>query len=255
MRAECRPKGWARGSKACTMSVHNFLFCLAIELGAHMGRPKGSRSPGYAERRRELAQQVFQTILEDGNSSLRSMAEKTAVSRPTLRHYFGSREGAVQAALESAAHLGKPHQERLAHLPVDDAREALLEALRLVVMGWREFGVGHIHEVGLKVGLEDDRTAHTYVCDILEPLLQAMERLLARLVGAGRLAPHNPRQGALFLVSPVVMGLLHQDGLGGSEIRPLAIDGVVEGVVDTWCRAHPPSSAREEYREALGHLA
>lgn len=220
-----------------------------------MGRPKGSRSPGYTQRRRELAHRVFETILEDGNTSLRAMADRTAVSRPTLRHYFGSREGAVQAALEAAAHLGRPHQERLANLPVDDAPACLRHALELVVVGWRDFGVGNIHEVGLKVGLEDPATAHTYVSDILEPLLRAMERLLERLVRAGRLGPHDPRQGALVLVSPVVMGLLHQHGLGGAELRPLAIDGLIASLVDAWCRAHPPAERGEQPAELSGGVA
>jgi hypothetical protein len=116
----------------------------------------------------------------------------------------------------------------------------LREALALVVVGWRHFGVGNIHQVGLKVGLEDAQTAQTYVADILEPLFQAMERLLGRLVEAGKLGPHDSRQGAMALVAPVVMSLLHQDGLGGSKVRPLVIDTMVGCVVDAWCRAHPP---------------
>ena len=205
-----------------------------------MGRPKGSRSQGYAQRRRELARRVFDTIVEDGSTSLRAMAERTEVSRPTLRHYFGSREGAVQAALESAADLGHPLEERLASLPVGAAASTLREALELVVTGWRNAGVGNIHQVGLKVGLEHHQTAQTYLADILEPLLQAMERLLVRLVAAERLGPHDSRQGAFALVAPVVMALLHQDGLGGAEVRPLVVDTTVDCVVDAWCRAHPP---------------
>ncbi|HCH62312.1 MAG TPA: hypothetical protein DFR83_05875 [Deltaproteobacteria bacterium] len=219
-----------------------------------MGRPKGKRSPGYAERRQELARRVFQTILEDGNTSLRAMAERTAVSRPTLRHYFGSREGAVNAALATAACIGRPHQERLAELPIDDARTTLTDALRLLVMGWRDLGVGRIHEVGLKTGLEDERTARTYVSDILEPLLQAVERLLVRLVNAERLSPLDTRQGALMLVSPVVMALLHQDGLGGGGIRPLGIESMVDTIVDAFCRAHVAGSGTQEGRELVGTL-
>lgn len=216
-----------------------------------MGRPKGKRSPRYAQRRQELARRVFQTILEDGNTSLRAMAERTAVSRPTLRHYFGSREGAVNAALASAAHLGRPHQERLAELPIADAETTLREALGLLVIGWRESGVGRIHEVGLKTGLEDETTARTYVSDILEPLLQAVETLLVRLVQAQQLQPLDTRQSALMLVSPVVMALLHQDGLGGGGIRPLGVEEMVGTIVDSFCRAYANDSASEQ----LGQLS
>ena len=219
-----------------------------------MGRPKGKRSPGYMQRRQELAQKVFQTILEDGNTSLRGMAERTAVSRPTLRHYFGSREGAVKAALASAADLGRPLQERLSTLPVDDAKSTLTEAMKLLVMGWRDLGVGRLHEVGLKTGLEDEGTAQTYLSDILEPLLQAVEMLLVRLVRAARLAVHDTRQGALMLASPVFMALLHQDGLGGGGIRPLGIDSMAENIVGAYCRAHVSHSGSQERRELVGTI-
>ena len=213
-----------------------------------MGRPKGSRSQGYQQRREELARRVFDTIVEDGSTSLRAMAERTDVSRPTLRHYFGSREGAVQAALESAAALGHPLEEQLANLPLHTAERTLHEALDTVVEGWRGSGLGNIHRVGLKVGLEDAKTAQTYLADVLEPLLQAMERLLDRLVEADLLAPHDARQGALALLSPVVMALLHQDGLGGAQVRPLVIDSTSRCIVDAWCRAHAP--ARPDERSA-----
>lgn len=219
-----------------------------------MGRPKGKRSPGYMQRRQELAQKVFQTILEDGNTSLRAMAERTAVSRPTLRHYFGSREGAVKAALASAADLGRPLQERLSSLPIDNAKSTLTDALQLLVMGWRDLGVGRLHEVGLKTGLEDAGTARTYLSDILEPLLQAVETLLIRLVGAERLEAHDTRQGALMLASPVFMALLHQDGLGGGGIRPLGVDAMVETIVDAFCRAHARRSGSQESRKLVGTI-
>jgi AcrR family transcriptional regulator len=206
------------------------------------------------QRRHELAQKVFQTILEDGNTSLRAMAERTAVSRPTLRHYFGSREGAVKAALASAADLGRPLQERLATLPVGHAKSTLTEAMNLLVVGWRDLGVGRLHEVGLKTGLEDAGTARTYVSDILEPLLQAVETLLVRLVSADRLAVHNTRQGALMLASPLVMALLHQDGLGGGGIRPLGMDAMVDTLVDAYCRAHTRQSGGQERRKMVGTI-
>lgn len=205
-----------------------------------MGRPKGSRSPGYEARRAALARKVFEAILVDGNPSLRAMAGHARVSRPTLRHYFGDREGAVRAALLSAADAGRPHLDMLLELPTHDARSCLRVALQLLVIGWRDHHVGHIHEVGLKVGLEDDDTGHTYRGEILDPLLATMQRLIQRVVDTGGLGPVDPRAGALMLLSPVVVGLLHQHGLGGASACPLDLDGLIDTVVDAFVRAHPP---------------
>ena len=203
-----------------------------------MARPKGSRSEGYETRRRALARQVFQCVFESGTTSLSAMAEHTGVSRPTLRHYFGDREGAVRAALEVAAELSEEHIQRVADLPVDDERAALRKALADILRGWRTHGVGRIHEVGLKIGLDDLASGETYIGSVLEPLLQAVETLIGRLVEAGRLAPLDARTGALELCSPVVLALLHQGSLGGDGVRPLDLDALADRVVDDFCRAH-----------------
>lgn len=202
-----------------------------------MGRPPGSRSVDYEHKRAALARQVFETIFHRGAASLNAMSDHAGVSRPTLRHYFGDRDGAVRAALELASGIGEPYLERLRTLPVEDASATLRQAVGEVVEGWR-FGVGRLHEVGLKVGLEDATTGRTYLVEVLEPLLQAFEVVIGRLQRAGRLGPVDPRLGALLVLSPVVVALLHQDGLGGAEERPLDMAEVVAGAVGTFVAAH-----------------
>ena len=203
-----------------------------------MGRPRGTRNADYADRRRELAFRIFQCILTDASTSLNAMAEHTGVSRPTLRHYFGDRDGAIRAALEEAAKVGRPYAESLRVPSADTPQECLHDALSRIILGWRRGAVGNVHLVGLKIGLEDAPTGATYVSQILEPILQAMEGLLEALIERGDLEAHSTRVGALSLVSPVVMGLLHQDGLGGAEIRPLPMEGLVDTLVEGYCRQH-----------------
>ncbi|MCB9779246.1 MAG: TetR/AcrR family transcriptional regulator [Alphaproteobacteria bacterium] len=209
-----------------------------------MARPPGRRSHDYDEKRAALARQVFECVLADASTSLKAMADHAGVSRPTLRHYFGDRDGAVQAALEAAATVGAPHVEALRALPVDDPRSTLEEALRRVVVGWR-VGVGNVHAVGIKVGLDHPgTTGRTYVGRILEPLLQGVEHLLGRMVTAGTLAALDPRLSALSLVSPVVLALLHQDGLGGALCRPLDVDALPARIAGDFCRLHAPDGGR-----------
>ena len=206
-----------------------------------MGRPRGTRNADYDNRRRELAFRIFKCILNDASTSLNAMAEQIGVSRPTLRHYFGDRDSAIRAALEEAAKVGRPHIESLRIPTTDDPTEGLQQALRRIVMGWRNFGVINIHHVGLKIGLEDDLTGTTYLTQILEPTLQAIEGLLQTLQDRGALRPHCPRLGALSLLSPIILGLLHQDGLGGKELRPLVIEDLIDSLVEGYCRQHVAS--------------
>jgi len=201
--------------------------------------PPGRRSDDYDDKRDALAHKLFQLLIEDGSTSLAAMADHAGVSRPTIRHYFGDRDGAVRAALEAGARVGEPFVSGLAALPVDDPHDTLRTALRQIVEGWRRYGVGRIHAAGLRIGLEDEATGSTYVAQILEPMLGAFETILTRLVEAGRLGPLEPRYGALALASPVVVALLHQDGLGGAALRPLDLDALIERLVDDLCRAWP----------------
>lgn len=213
-----------------------------------MARPSGARSPDYDEKRAALALQVLHCVIADASTSLHAMADHAGVSRPTLRHYFGDRDGAVQAALEVGAVMGAPHVAALRALPVDDPAACLSEALGRLLVGWRT-GVGHIHEVGLKVGLDHGGVGRAYLDHVLEPLLQGIEHLLQRMVETGRLAPLEPRLGALCLVSPVVVALLHQEGLGGDRCRPLDVDAMVPRLVADFCRLHAPRAPADQASE------
>ena len=51
------------------------------------------------------------------------------------------------------------------------------------------------------------------------------------------LAP-NVRFGALSLVSPVFLALMHQDSLDGSACRPLDLEEMIPAHVEAWIRGH-----------------
>ena len=211
-----------------------------------MGRPRGTRNADYEKRRRELAFRIFKCILEDASTSLNAMSEQIGVSRPTLRHYFGDRDSAIRAALEEAAKIGRPHIESLRIPKSDNPVEGLQHALLRIVSGWRKFGGINIHHVGLKIGLEDGLTGNTYLTQILEPTLQAIEGLLGTLQERGSLSPHCIRLGALSLLSPIILGLLHQDGLGGKALRPMVIEDLIDSLVQGYCLQHAAPSFRPE---------
>ena len=128
----------------------------------------------------------------------------------------------------------------------DNPVEGLRQALLRIVSGWRKFGVINIHHVGLKIGLEDGQTGNTYLTQILEPTLQAIEGLLGALQERGSLGPHCTRLGALSLLSPIILGLLHQDGLGGKALRPMVIEDLIDSLVQGYCLQHATPSFRPE---------
>jgi len=197
-----------------------------------MARKRGSRSHDYDEKRTELARRLYRCIAYEGVVSFNAMAEVLGVSRPTLRHYFGDRDGAIRAALELGARLGARRFAHVVDIRATTAPQAIREALEYVVVAWRDYGLGRLHRVGLQVGLAEATTGRAYLQHALEPLLDAFEALLSRLQEEGLLAAdREPRPTAIVVVSPLWMALLHQHALGGLEGHAIDLGALIDEVV------------------------
>lgn len=204
-----------------------------------MGRPEGSRNEGYEEQRERLARAVLARLKEpDGaQASFREFSRSADVTPPTLRHYFKNRDGAIRAALQLALQDGSPYLEMTAEAELGPVDEALPSLMRLVVVAWREFDVGAVHRAGLAAGLQAGPLGPSYVELILEPFLQAVEERLNVHIKRGELREMDVRHGSLILLGPVVLGLLHQDELGGHDLRRLDIDDLLGDHIDAFLRA------------------
>jgi AcrR family transcriptional regulator len=204
-----------------------------------MGRPEGSRNEGYEQQREKLARAVLERLKEpDGaQASFREFARSADVTPPTLRHYFDNRDGAIRAALELALEDGKRYLEMTAEAEFGAVEEALPSLLRFVIVEWRDFGVGAVHRAGFCSGLTGGPIGPAYVELILEPFLQSIEERLNLHIRRGELRQMNVRSGALSLIAPIMLALMHQDDLGGDECRTIDIDGLIQQHVDAFLRA------------------
>lgn len=211
-----------------------------------MGRTAGSKNPGHDDKRRALAAAVVPELIRLGpRASLRELAAAAEVSVPTLRHYFEDRDGVVVAAMVEMLRMGEPHLAATAKPRRGGLRSSLMTMMRSLLEGWREYGVGRIYGTGLALGLHHEVLGPAYVQQLLEPLLQAVEARLEQHRQWGELGDHDLRFAALMLVSPVVLALLHQDGLGGQACRPLDVESFVRAHVDGFVCAHgPPAAAK-----------
>ena len=204
-----------------------------------MGRTAGARNPGYEDKRRALAAAVIPRMLEAGPAiSMRELASAADVSVPTLRHYFGDRDGVVVAAMGELLHRGQPYLRATAQASPEGLRASLVAMMHALIEGWCRFGVGKIYGTGLAMGLGHAVIGPSYVDNLLEPLLVAVEARLAQHQQRGELGAHDLRFAALALVSPVVLALLHQDGLSGRQCRPLDMEAFVQAQVDGFVRAY-----------------
>ncbi len=204
-----------------------------------MPRAAGQRNPGYEKTRQALLKRLTKHLVRPNgaSSSFRELAVASKVTPPTLRHYFQSREALIHEVLKHLRTQGEMFIQAAATMPIDDVEESLRWLLQCVAFGWKQ-GVGAIHLLGLQAGLGHHALGPAYVMEILEPVLQSAEARIAGHVEKKDLAPCNGRHAALALMSPLVLGLLHQDGLYGAKCRPLDLDAFLDDHVKRFLRAH-----------------
>lgn len=204
-----------------------------------MGRPPGQRNADFDAKRDELVVRLKAAMMAGGAGlSFRQLAEAAGTSVSNLRHYFGDRDQVVLAVAERSGRDGEPFMQAAsvpAGLPV---AQELARFLSTTILAWRHFGVDRLHTVTLTEGLGDAVRGPAYVNHVLEPTLQTAERLLTNLITRGDLPAMDVRAGALTLVGPLLLALIHQDGLAGKTCRPLDVEAFATGLVDTWLRGH-----------------
>ncbi|MCB9689180.1 MAG: TetR/AcrR family transcriptional regulator [Alphaproteobacteria bacterium] len=187
-----------------------------------MPRPKGRRNHRFEERRREIAGRIGQRLIapDGARASLRELAAAAGVSLPTLRHYFGDRDGVLAAAVEELGRTGAFWLQATRSVNTELALGPSMRwLLDMFAIGW-ERGVGTMMSSGLAAGLESDVVGPAVVDALLEPMLQATETRLAEHAARGEVQG-DLRHAALALVCPALLALMHQHGLRGASCRPL----------------------------------
>lgn len=206
-----------------------------------MPRTKGSQNTEHGEIKQRLIEAIENRLVEPGGTciSFREMAAAAGVSVPTLKHYFGTRKEVIAAVMAGR------HQRSLLYLHATatefqgDVRASLRWYLEgFTELAWTQAKVGKIHAVCLAVGMGDEMLGPAYLAGLLEPTLQAVEARLARHVADQELQPCNVRFAALQLMSPVILVLLHQQELGGSNLRPLDFKAFLDDHIEIFLRGY-----------------
>ena len=125
-------------------------------------------------------------------------------------------------------------------MPTDDPEATLANLLRWVIVAWRDRGFGHLHHVGIQAGLADAESASTYLREVMDPLAHSVQALIERMVGRGQLCHSDPKKAALQLLGPVMLALIHQDGLQGRVTSPLDEEALARETAHGFLSAYAP---------------
>ncbi|MEN0066998.1 MAG: TetR/AcrR family transcriptional regulator C-terminal ligand-binding domain-containing protein [Myxococcota bacterium] len=187
---------------------------------------------------------MAERLVVDGvMASFADLARAAGVSVPTLRHYFGDREGAVVATFQAMDVSSRDLLEALSDPGPHALRESLQHWATRTVDGFRHYGVGNLFAGALSHGLHDPVIGPAFVKYVLEPSIALCERLLQRHRERGEIdIPDDELRGAaLSLLSPLVLALLHQDALHGKTERPLDVRAFAARHVDRFLNGYGPA--------------
>jgi len=205
-----------------------------------MARTKGAVDADYKVKRVGLLEKIKPRLMagDTRTVSFREMAAIAKVSIPTLRHYFSSRSEVVSAVLEHIGTEGRPYIGLLATASPGALCESLQTVGKIIMAGVRHGQTVNIHALGLNEGMGDATIGPSYLNSILEPTLQALEERLAGHMQRGEMRKCDGRFASLNFVAPLLIALLHQSRLGGSEVRPLSIEKLLEEQISIFMKAY-----------------
>lgn len=207
-----------------------------------MSRPKGARDADYDAKRTGLLRRITARLMrrETARPSFRQLAEAGDVSVPTLRHYFGDRPALIGAILESYLETGRRGLDAVAEptgsleTSIRDYCAALLAAMRAP----REVRLGDVFAVSIAEGLLDAEIGPATLRHIIDPSVEVLRKRLDAHVARGEMIETDTRAAALFLISPLLLAILHQDHLGGHETSPVDLPSAFDSICAAFLRAY-----------------
>lgn len=205
-----------------------------------MPRPAGARNHDFEEKRAALLDALTEFALSADlrRPSLRQFAQAMDASEPTLRHYFGDRQGLVLDILDNIGRKGAPLWAMVA-TPSSDPATAFEEYFRISEAGMRLGGFIRAHAFGLIEGLADETIGQAYLEKVLEPALAAVANKLRATPGA----PQDEtalRAAAFAALSPLLVMSLHQELLGGARSAPIDSSKVIRSLQEWLGKALTP---------------
>lgn len=207
-----------------------------------MSRSKGARDADYDDKRTALLRRITARLMrrETARPSFRQLAQAGDVSTPTLRHYFVDRPRLMAAILDNYLAEDRRGLEAVAQ-PTGDLKTSIRDYCAALVAAMRkprDARLGDVLAVSLAEGLLDEQIGPSALRYVIDPTLEVLQRRLDAHVARGEMIATDTRAAALFLLSPLLVAILHQDHLGGDEVSPLDLPAMLDDLCAAFLRAY-----------------
>ena len=189
-----------------------------------------------ADRPDEIVAAAFQMFAEKGFAAARleDIAARAGVSKGAIYLYFATKEDIFRAVVEQAV---APHLAQV-RTAVAAPSHAFPDLLRDIVPAMAGLAASSPLGGVLKMVVGESRNfphlAQAWHDTLVAPALAAMTAAIAAAQARGELRPCDPRQAAIGLVAPMLVGVIWRETFVPVGAAPLDIPALARQHVETW---------------------
>lgn len=200
------------------------------------GQPKFKRRK--ADRPEEIVAAALEVFAEKGFAAARldDIAARAGVSKGAIYLYFATKEDIFRAVVEQ----GVAPNLNLVQAAISAQPESfphLLRGLVATVAGVVEgTSVGGIIKMVIGESRNFPELAQAWHDKLVHPALSVMSMAIAAAQGRGEVRPGDPRQFAVSLVSPLLVGVIWRETFTPVGAEPFDIPTLAQQHVELWLR-------------------
>ena len=204
------------------------------------GRPKFRRRK--ADRPDEIVAAAFEVFAEKGFAAARldDIAARAGVSKGAIYLYFATKEDIFQAVVEQGV---APNLHNLAALAAanpqtfPDLIRAFAKAMAQVAS---TTPLGGILKMVIGEARNFPELARVWHDRLIVPALGALSAAIAAAQARGEILPGDPRQYAVSLISPMLVGVIWRETFTPIGAEPFDLPALMEQHVETLLRGMVP---------------
>lgn len=200
------------------------------------GQPKFKRRK--ADRPDEIVAAALEVFAEKGFAAARleDIAARAGVSKGAIYLYFATKEDIFRAVVEQGV---APNLEVL-RAGLAAPTENFADLLRGLVKGLAEVisatSVGGIVKMVIGESRNFPELAQAWHDRLVQPALSAMTNAIAAAQAKGELRAGDPRQYAISLIAPMLVGVIWRETFTPVGADPIDIPSLAEQHVELWLR-------------------
>jgi AcrR family transcriptional regulator len=200
------------------------------------GQPKFKRRK--ANRPDEIVAAALEVFSEKGFAAARleDIAAQAGVSKGAIYLYFATKQDIFRAVVEQGVAPNLDVLRAGLAAPTEDFAELLRGLVKGLAGVVASTSIGGIVKMVIGESRNFPELAQAWHDQLVHPALGAMTNAIAAAQARGELRPGDPRQYAISLISPMLVGVIWRETFTPVGADPIDIPSLAEQHVDLWLR-------------------